>query len=154
MKISNWSQTLVLVASEFNPEVPSLKPCSGVLQEAFNQVSVQLLFRSGCSLQQDLGEYWFLIWIPSRCCSVGALIKIQVLVVCGFLAFFKEFQIDNLFTIQKLFKAYVKLWEMVSRFSTNYCVAVILESGTKFISQVLFNLKAQSMYTMLVLCWH
>jgi hypothetical protein len=34
------------------------------------------------------------------------------------------------------------------------CAAVILESGTKFISQVLFNLKAQSMYSMLVLCWH
>lgn len=43
---------------------------------------------------------------------------------------------------------------MVLRLSTNFCVAVILESGTKFISQVLFKLKAQSMYTMLVLCWH
>jgi len=71
-----------------------------------------------------------------------------------FFGFFKGIPIDNLFTIQKSFKAHVKMWEMVLRLSTNFCVAVILESGTKFISQVLFKLKAQSMYTMLVLCWH
>jgi len=58
-----------------------------------------------------------------------------------FFGFFKGIPIDNLFTIQKSFKAHVKMWEMVLRLSTNFCVAVILESGTKFISQVLFKIK-------------
>ena len=43
MKISNWNQTQVLVASEFNTEVPSLKPSLGVRQEAFNEIWVSSL---------------------------------------------------------------------------------------------------------------